>query len=68
MTPTPQRADRPATGETEPLELTSADYAATPAQEEQWLQPAETASPGPAAGGRRVLGVVLSLLAILWVG
>ena len=66
MTPTPKRAEPPQADPAEPLELTSADFAVQPAEEEQWLQPAEAAA-DPGAGGRRVLGIALSLLALVWV-
>jgi hypothetical protein len=53
----------------EPLELTSADEVpAEVAADEQWLQPTEAVESRRGTGGRRVLGVALSLLAALWVG
>jgi hypothetical protein len=71
MTPTPKRAEPlpPATDAAEPLELTSADIAlGTGAEEEQWLQPTESAVREPGAGGRQVLGIALAVLAALWIG
>src|SRR5689334_4145126 len=71
MTPNPQRAEplQPSTGMAGPLELTSADIAPdTQFDEEQWLQPSEPAAAHPGAGGRRVLGVALIVLAALWLG
>jgi predicted nucleic acid-binding Zn-ribbon protein len=73
MTPTPQRAEPlpPATDAAETLELTSADLAPrTEFEQEPWLQPSEDHEAGAAergTGGRQVLGVALSALAILWV-
>ena len=71
MTPTPQRAE-PLPHAAEPLELTSADLAheAQP-EEEQWLQPTEPAqyeAARPGTGGRRLLGIALIALAVLWLG
>jgi len=70
MTPTPKRAEPlpQASGEAEPLELTTADIAFEPGiSDEQWLQPTEAPVAEPGAGGRRVLGIGLTILAILWV-
>lgn len=74
MTPTPQRAEPlPRTTDADdPLELTSV-YAQSgaPLEEEQWLQPTEPmdlVSNAPGAGGRRVLGISLIVLAALWLG
>ena len=72
MTPNPQRAEplQPTTGATGPLELTSADIAPeTQFEEDRWLQPTEPApyaAAHPGAGGRRVLGVTLTILTALW--
>jgi hypothetical protein len=70
MTPTPKRAEPlpAATDASEPLELTNpySPPEAEMAEEEQWLQPSESAATNPAAGGRQVLGVGLIVLAALW--
>jgi predicted nucleic acid-binding Zn-ribbon protein len=71
MTPTPQRAEPlpPAIDAAEPLQLTSADGVRESSEEEQWLQPAEPVESNAAAhgtGGRRVLGIALTVLAALW--
>ena len=70
MTPTPKRAEPlpAATDTAEPLELTSADIAFDQRiPEEEWLQPTEMEAPQPGAGGRRVLGTALTILAVLWI-
>ncbi|MGE5563808.1 MAG: hypothetical protein ACM3ZV_10965 [Bacillota bacterium] len=70
MTPTPKRAEplAPATDAAEPLELTAADMAlGDAAVEEEWLQPTESPAREPGAGGRQVLGIALSLLAVAWI-
>jgi len=70
MTPTPKRAEplpQP-TDAAEPLELTSADIAMTPdGGAEEWLQPSEAPVRDPGAGGRQVLGISLTLLAVAWI-
>jgi predicted nucleic acid-binding Zn-ribbon protein len=72
MTPTPKRADPlpPASDSAEPLELTSADILPeSPFEQDPWLQEAEapdTPEADRGAGGRRVLGIALSLFAVLW--
>lgn len=68
MTPTPQRAESlpPAIDEAEPLELTGADIAPEP-----WLRASdesEAVAADQGAGGRQVLGIVLTVLAALWLG
>ncbi|HVU30918.1 MAG TPA: hypothetical protein VHE36_11020 [Sphingomicrobium sp.] len=73
MTPTPQRAEPlPQTSNAaDPLELTSVYSEDGPVEEEQWLQPTEPmdlVSSRPGAGGRRVLGTALVVLAVLWLG
>ena len=67
MTSKPKRADpAPQLNDAdEPLELTNGEPPA-PAVEEQWLQPAEETVTDRGAGGRKVLGVALSILAALW--
>jgi hypothetical protein len=67
MTPTPKRAEPlpPATDAAEPLELTSADSAPV-ALEDEWLRAADAPSEEHGAGGRRVLGTTLVVLAALW--
>ena len=70
MTPTPKRAEPlpPATDAAEPLELTSADIAMAPEGDtEEWLQPSEAAAPDRGAGGRQVLGIALTVLAVAWI-
>ena len=70
MTPTPKRAEplAPATDTAEPLELTTADIAFQPdGGEEEWLQPTESPAREPGAGGRQVLGIALSVLAVAWI-
>jgi predicted nucleic acid-binding Zn-ribbon protein len=70
MTPTPKRAEplpQP-TDAAEPLELTSADIAMTPdGGAEEWLQPSEAPVRDPGAGGRQVLGISLTILAVAWI-
>jgi hypothetical protein len=72
MTPTPQRAEPlpPAIHAAEPLELTNADVAPeADFEREPWLQASEQTEAGAerGAGGRRVLGIALALLGVLWV-
>jgi hypothetical protein len=70
MTPTPKRAEPlpAATDTAEPLELTSADMAFDQrTSDEEWLQPSSVEEPQAGAGGRRVLGIALTLLAVLWI-
>lgn len=72
MTPTPKRADPlpPASDAAEPLELTSADILPqSQFEQDPWLQEAEapeTQEADRGAGGRRVLGIALSAIAVLW--
>jgi predicted nucleic acid-binding Zn-ribbon protein len=72
MRPKPKRAEplAPAIDAAEPLELTIADAVMAPeAEPEQWLQPTEESvavEPEQGVGGRRVLGITLSLLSALW--
>jgi hypothetical protein len=72
MTPTPQRAEPivPLREEPEPLDLTSADVLHEPSAETPWLQEAGTVESAVehGKGGRQVLGVTLTVLAVLWVG
>jgi len=67
MTPTPKRSEPlpRATDAAEPLDLTSADVAPV-ALEDEWLRAADTPSEEHGAGGRRVLGTTLTVLAALW--
>ena len=70
MTPNPKRADPlpPVTDAAEPLELTSADIVHEPEYAgEDWLQGTESDA-DQSAGGRRVLGIALTVLAALWIG
>jgi DNA repair exonuclease SbcCD ATPase subunit len=70
MTPTPKRAEPlpPATDAAEPLELTSADALhGREIGDEEWLQPGESPAREPGAGGRQVLGIALSFLAVAWI-
>ena len=70
MTPNPQRAEPlpPAIDAVEPLELTSAEVVhEQPYDEERWLQPTESAVAEPGSGGRAVLGIALTVLAVLWI-
>ena len=68
MTPTPNRATPlpQATNAAEPLELLSAaaDFVEPTFDEEQWR---EQSVEERGTGGRRVLGIALSVLAALWV-
>ncbi|HEX3422852.1 MAG TPA: hypothetical protein VHS33_05565 [Sphingomicrobium sp.] len=72
MTPTPKRAEPlpPASDAAEPLELTSADILQESFfEQDPWLQEAEAVEApeaDPGAGGRRVLGIALGLLAGVW--
>jgi hypothetical protein len=68
MTPTPNRATPlpQATNAAEPLELLSAaaDFVEPTFDEEQWREQSDEER---GTGGRRVLGIALSVLAALWV-